>query len=75
MEFINTQFIGGRSVRLFKVIKSFDREALTIEIDVGLPSGLVTRALHQIIKSRDNPEPILPDLSFEYISAVMTLFL
>ena len=43
----------GRSLRLFKVIGDFNREALGIEVDFSLPSERVIRSLKQIISWRD----------------------
>ena len=53
---------------MLNVIDDFNREALTIDIDLSLPSERVVRALDQIIEWRGKPQVIRSDNGPEYIS-------
>ena len=48
MDFIHDQLADGRSFRVFNVIDDFNREALSMEIDLSLLAGRVMRALDEI---------------------------
>jgi putative transposase len=50
MDFMQDQLIDGRSYRLFNVIDDFNRECLTIDVDLSLPAVRVQRSLNQIMK-------------------------
>lgn len=50
MDFMHDQLSDGRSFRIFNVIDDFNREALSIEIDLSLPAERVVRALDQVIE-------------------------
>ena len=70
MDFMHDQLQDGRSFRLFNVIDDFNREALSIEIDLSLPSSArVIRTLKQIIAWRGKPAVIRCDNGPEYVSA------
>ena len=69
MDFMHDQLQDGRSFRLFNVIDDFNREALSIEIDLSLPSARVIRTLKQIIAWRGKPAVIRCDNGPEYVSA------
>jgi putative transposase len=62
------QLEDGRSIRLFKVIDDFYREALGIEMDFSLPSERIIRALDQIIAWRGKPSIIRADNGPELVS-------
>ena len=68
MDFMHDQLRDGRSVRLFNVLDDFNREGLTIEVDLSLPAARVVRALDQLIKWRGVPKVIRSDNGPEYIS-------
>ena len=68
MDFMHDQLQDGRSFRLFNVIDDFNREALSIEIDLSLPSARVIRTLKQIIAWRGKPAVIRCDNGPEYVS-------
>ena len=44
MDFMHDQLRDGRSVRLCNVLDDFNREGLTIEVDLSLPAARVVRA-------------------------------
>ena len=71
MDFMHDQLSDGRSYRLFNVIDDFNREALSIDIDLSLPSERVVRALDQIIEWRGKPLTIRSDNGPEYISSTL----
>ena len=60
---------GGKPFRTFNVLDDYSREGLGIEVDFGLPSGRITRALDQIIERRGKPQVIRSDNGSEMCSA------
>ena len=68
MDFMHDQLQGGRTFRLFNVIDDFNREALSIEIDLSLPSARVIGTLKQIIAWSGKPAVIRCDNGPEYVS-------
>jgi putative transposase len=74
MDFIHDQLSDGRSFRIFNVIDDFNREALSMEIDLSLPAERVMRALDQVIERRGKPQAIRSDNGPEYISTKLTLW-
>jgi putative transposase len=58
----------GRTMRTFNVIDDYNRECLTIDVDLSLSSGRVIRALEQVIEWRGKPAAIRCDNGPEYIS-------
>ena len=71
MDFMHDQLEDGRSYRLFNVIDDFNREGLTIDIDLSLPATRVARSLNQIIEWRGKPKQIRCDNGPEYISGLL----
>lgn len=61
MDFMHDQLSGGRCFRIFNVIDEFNREALSMEIDLSLPAERVVRALDQVIEWRGKPQTIRRD--------------
>ncbi len=55
MDFMHDQLADGRSYRLFNVIDDFNREGLTIDVDLSLPAERVVRALDRVIEWRGKP--------------------
>jgi putative transposase len=47
----------GWAIHTFNVLDDFNREALSIEVELSLPSARVTRSLEQVIEWRGNPNP------------------
>lgn len=72
MDFMHDQLSDGRRCRLFNVIDDFNREALTIDVDLSLPAERVIRSLEQIIEWRGKPKRIRCDNGPEYISYKLT---
>lgn len=68
MDFMHDQLADGRSYRLFNVIDDFNREGLTIDVDLSLPAQRVVRALDRVIEWRGKPKQIRSDNGPEYIS-------
>ncbi len=68
MDFMHDPLRDGRSFRLFNVLDDFNREGLTIEVDLSLPAARVVRALDQLIEWRGVPKVIRSDNGPEYIS-------
>ncbi|GAB3108172.1 hypothetical protein GCM10027217_34460 [Pseudomaricurvus hydrocarbonicus] len=71
MDFMHDQLEDGRSYRLFNVLDDFNREGLTIEVDLSLPAERVTRALEQVIEWRGKPRTLRCDNGPEYISGTL----
>lgn len=69
MDFMHDQLADGRSFRVFNLIDDFNREALSMEIDLSLPAERVVRALDQVIEWRGKPQAIRSDNGPEFISA------
>ena len=61
----------GRAIRTFNVLDDFNREALSIEVDLSLPSARVIRSLEQVIEWRGKLKSIRCDNGPEYISQTL----
>ena len=72
MDFMSDSLADGRSLRTFNVINDYNREGLTIEADLSLPSARIIRALEQVIEWRGKPAALRCDHGPEYISAELT---
>ena len=68
MDFMHDQLSDQRSYRLFNVIDDYNREALSIDADLSLPTERVIRSLEQIIEQRGKPKVLRSDNGPEYIS-------
>jgi len=68
MDFMSDSLVTGQSLRTFNVIDDYNREGLSIEVDLSLPSIRVIRSLEQIIEWRGKPKAIRCDIDPEYIS-------
>ena len=73
MDFMHDQLADGRSFRIFNLIDDFNREALSMEIDLSLPAERVVRALNQVIEWRGKPQVIRSDNGPEFVSAKLKL--
>ena len=69
---MHDQLADGRSFRVFNLIDDFNREALSMEIDLSLPAERVVRALDQVIEWRGKPQAIRSDNGPEFISVKLT---
>lgn len=61
----------GRRFRTFNVVDDFNREALSIEIDLNLPALQVVRVLDRIAANRGYPVMLRMDNGPEFISLVL----
>ncbi len=61
----------GRRFRTFYVVDDFNREALSIEIDLNLPALRVVRVLDGSAANRDYPVMLCMDNGPEFISLVL----
>ncbi len=65
---MHDSLICGRRFRTFNVVDDFNREALSIEIDLNLPAQRVVRVLDRIAASRGDPVTLRMDNGPEFIS-------
>ena len=68
MDFMSDSLADGRTLRTFNVIDDYNREGLTIDVDLSLPSERVIRSLEQIIEWRGKSSAIRCDNGPEYIA-------
>jgi putative transposase len=71
MDFMSDSLIDGRSLRTFNVIDDYNRECLTIDVDLSMPGLRMMRALEQVIEWRGKPAAIRCDNGPEYISGAL----
>ena len=55
IDFIHDALTCGRRFRTFNVLDDFNREALSIEIDLNIPALRVVRVLDRIVANRGYP--------------------
>ena len=55
MDFMSDSLANGAKFRTFNVMDDYNREGLTIEVGLSLPSTRVIRALEQVIEWRGKP--------------------
>jgi putative transposase len=65
------RYLAKASFRLFDLLDDFNREKLSIEVDLSLPSVRVIRALAQIIEWHGKPRLIHCDNVLDYISGTL----
>ncbi len=71
MDFMSDSLSDGRSLRTFNVIDDYNRECLTIDVDLSMPSLRVIRALEQVMEWRGKPAALRCDNGSEYISGAV----
>jgi len=71
MDFMSDNLTDGRTLRTFNVLDDYNREGLTIDVDLSMPSLRVVRALEQVIEWRGKPAAIRCDNGPEYISETL----
>lgn len=69
MDFMSDALWCGRRFRTFNVVDDFNREALSVEIDLNLPAARVIRTLERIAAWRGYPAKIRMDNGPEFIAA------
>lgn len=74
IDFMQDSLMNGRKFRILNVIDDYNREGLTIEIGISLPSEHVIRILEQIIDYRGKPQRIRMDNGPEFISKTFELW-
>ena len=72
MDFMHDQLSDGRSFRVFNLIDDFNREALSMDIDLSLPAERVVQALDQVMEWHGKPQVIRSNNDPEFISAKLT---
>ena len=63
--------VCGRRFRMFNVVDDFNREALSIEIDLNLPAQRVVRVLDRIAVNCGYPAMLRLDNGPEFISLAL----
>ncbi|EMC1356861.1 IS3 family transposase, partial [Salmonella enterica] len=71
VDFMHDALVCGRRFRTFNVVDDFNREALSIEIDLNLPALRVIRVLDRIAASRGYPAMLRMDNGPEFISLAL----
>ncbi|GCJ45053.1 IS1400 transposase [Escherichia coli] len=61
IDFMHDALVCGRRSRTFNVVDNFNREALSIEIDLNLPALRVVRVLNKIAANRGYPVKLRMD--------------
>ena len=68
IDFMSDSLFCGRKFRTLNIVDDFNREALAIEIDIGMPAARVTRVLDRIAEIRGYPRKLRMDNGPEFIS-------
>ena len=71
MDFMSDALWNGRRFRTFNVVDDFNREALSIEIDLNLPAVRVVRVLERIAAWRGYPVSVRMDNGPEFIAVAL----
>lgn len=71
MDFMSDALWDGRKFRTFNVVDDFNREALTVEIDLNIPALRVIRVLERIAAWRGYPQKLRMDNGPEFIAAAL----
>jgi len=71
VDFMHDALVCGRRFRTFNVVDDFNREALSIEIDLNLPALRVVRVLERIAANRGYPVMLRMDNGPEFISLAL----
>ncbi|QHM75182.1 hypothetical protein C7M52_01131 [Mixta theicola] len=71
VDFMHDALVCGRHFRTFNVVDDFNREALSIEIDLNLPAPRVVRVLDRIAANRGYPVVLCMGNGPEFISLAL----
>ncbi|CBA21966.1 putative transposase insK [Erwinia amylovora] len=71
VDFMHDALVCGRRFRTFNVVDDFNREALSIEIDLNLPAPRVVRVLDRIAANCGYPAMLRMDNGPEFISLAL----
>ena len=72
LDFMHDTLANGKTIRTLNVIDDFNREALSIAVDTGLPAQRVIRELEQLIEWRGKPEKIRSDNGPEFVAGILS---
>jgi putative transposase len=68
LDFVSDGLAGGRALRALTMVDSFTRECPVIEVNSGISSRQVTRALDRVIEQRGTPTSLRCDNGPEFTS-------
>jgi putative transposase len=68
LDFVSDALSNGRALRALTMVDSYTRECPAIEVDTGISSRQVTRALDQVIRERGAPSSLRCDNGPEFTS-------
>lgn len=71
MDFMHDCLENKRKFRTLNIIDDYNREALAIEVQLGISSNLVTSVLSDLVRERGKPEWIRVDNGPEFISSTL----
>ncbi|HEJ7891044.1 TPA: IS3 family transposase [Serratia liquefaciens] len=71
IDFMHHALVCGRRFRTFNVMDDFNREVLTIEIDLNIPAQRVVRVLERIVANRGYPLKMRMDNGPELVSLTL----
>jgi putative transposase len=71
IDFMCDSLFCGRRFRTLNIVDDFDREALAIEIDVGLSARRVKRVLDRVVTWHGYPSKLRMDNGPEFISTTL----
>jgi putative transposase len=68
MDFMSDRLMDGRKFRTLNIIDDYNRECLSVEVELSIPTKRVIRTLERIKEYRGLPKEIRIDNGPEYIS-------
>jgi putative transposase len=71
MDFMHDALENKRKFRTLNIIDDYNREALAIEVELGISSALVTKVLNELVKEKGKPVWIRVDNGSEFISSTL----
>jgi len=74
IDFMSDSLWDGRTFRLLNIVDDYNREVLSVETDLSLPSSRVIRVLDQLKETRGLPKMIRVDNGPEFISHKLDLW-
>lgn len=74
VDFMHDALACGRRFRIFNVVDDFNREALSIEIDLNLPALRVVRVFDRSAANRGDPVMLRMDNGPEFISLALAIW-
>ncbi|MCW3073597.1 MAG: transposase [Rhizobium sp.] len=72
MDFMSDALVGGRKLRVLKVVDDCTRESLAVWCDFSIPGEKVVAVLEQIIRERGKPQQIRVDNGPEFRGKVLS---